>query len=66
MTDSQVKALLYDEVTVEMDGFVINSWFGDAETGGKNMEIVWSDQLREVGFIANGMNASELHKQLEK
>ena len=47
-----------------MDGFTINSWF-DEETGEKNIELVWSDPLREVGFIANGMTPSELRRRLE-
>ena len=47
-----------------MDGFTINSWF-DEETGEKNIELVWSDPLREVGFIANGMTPSELKGRLE-
>ncbi len=64
MTDLQVNALLYDGARVEMDGFVINSWFDD-ETGEKNIELVWSDPLREVGFIANGMTTSELKSRLE-
>ena len=64
MTDSQVKALLYDEVTVEMDGFVINSWFVDA-TSEKNIELVWQNPLREVDLIANGMTTSELKSRLE-
>ena len=46
-----------------MDGFTINSWF-DEETGEKNIELVWSDPLREVGFIANGMTPSELKGRL--
>ena len=45
MTDLQVNALLYDGASVEMDGFVINSWFDDA-TGEKNIELVWSNPLR--------------------
>ena len=64
MTDLQVNALLYYGASVEMDGFVINSWFDD-ETGEKNIELVWSDPLREVGFIANGMTPSELKGRLE-
>ena len=64
MTDLQVNALLYYGASVEMDGFVINSWFDD-ETGEKNIELVWSDPLREVGFIANGMTPSELRRRLE-
>lgn len=64
MTDSQVMALLYDGATVEMDGFVINSWFDDA-TREKNIELVWQDPLREAGFIANGMTPSELRRRLE-
>ena len=64
MTDLQVNALLYDGASVEMDGFVINSWFDDA-TGEKNIELVWSNPLREVGFIANGMTPSELRRRLE-
>ena len=64
MTDSQVKALLYDGVTIEMDGFVINSWFDD-ETGEKNTELVWQNPLREVDFIANGMTPSDLRIRLE-
>ena len=64
MTDLQVNALLYCGARVEMDGFVINSWFDD-ETGEKNIELVWSDPLREVGFIANGMTPSELKGRLE-
>ena len=47
-----------------MDGFTINSWF-DEEKGEKNIELVWSDPLREVGFIANGMTPSELKGRLE-
>ena len=64
MTDLQVNALLYDGARVEMCGCVINSWFDD-ETGEKNIELVWSDPMREVGFIANGMTPSELKGRLE-
>ena len=64
MTDLQVNALLYCGASVEMEGFTINSWF-DEETGEKNIELVWSDPLREVGFIANGMTPSELKGRLE-
>lgn len=64
MTDSQVMALLYDRATVEMDGFVINSWFDDS-TSEKNIELVWKNPLREVGFIANGMTPAELKERLE-
>ena len=64
MTDLQVNALLYDGARVEMDGVVINSWFDDS-TGEKNIELVWSNPLREVGFIANGMTPSELKGRLE-
>ena len=64
MTDLQVNALLYCGARVEMDGFVINSWFDD-ETGEKNIELVWSDPMREVGFIANGMTPMELMERLE-
>ena len=64
MTDLQVNALLYDGARVEIDGVVINSWF-DGSTGEKNIELVWSNPLREVGFIANGMTPSELKGSLE-
>ena len=64
MTDLQVNALLYDGARVEMDGVVINSWF-DGSTGEKNIDLVWSNPLREVGFIANGMTPSELRRRLE-
>ena len=64
MTDLQVNALLYDGGRVEMDGVVITSWFDDS-TGEKNIELVWSNPLREVGFIANGMTQSELKGRLE-
>ena len=64
MTDLQINALLYDGARVEMDGVVINSWF-DGSTGEKNIELVWSEPLREVGFIANGMTPSELRRRLE-
>ena len=47
-----------------MDRVVINSWFDDS-TGEKNIELVWSNPLREVGFIANGMTQSELKRRLE-
>ena len=52
MTDLQVNTLLYDGARVEMDEVVINSWFDDS-TGEKNIELVWSNPLREVSFIAN-------------
>ena len=64
MTDLQINALLYDGARVEMDGVVINSWF-DGSTGEKNIELVWSNPLREVGFIANGMTLSDLKGRLE-
>lgn len=64
MTDLQVNALLYDGARVEIDGVVINSWFDDS-TGEKNVELVWSNPLREVEFIANGMTPSELKGRLE-
>ena len=64
MTDLQVNALLYDGARVEMDGVVINSWFDDS-TGEKNIALVWSNPLREVGFIANGMSVPELRRRLE-
>ena len=64
MTNLQINALLYDGARVEMDGVVINSWF-DNSTGEKNIELVWSNPLREVGFIANGMTPSELRRRLE-
>ena len=64
MTDLQVNALLYDGARVEIDGVVINSWF-DGSTGEKNIELVWSNPLREVSFIANGMTPSELRRRLE-
>ena len=64
MTDLQINALFYDGARVEMDGVVINSWFDDS-TGEKNIELVWSNTLREVGFIANGMTPSELRRRLE-
>ena len=31
----------------------------------KNIELVWSNPMREVGFIANGMTQSELKGRLE-
>ena len=43
---------------------MINSWFDDS-TGEKNIKPVWSNPLREVGFIANGMVPSELRRRLE-
>ena len=46
------------------EGVVINSWFEDSK-GEKNIELVWSNPLREVGFIANGMTPSELRRRLE-
>ena len=64
MTDLQINALLYDGARVEMDGVAINSWFDDS-TGEKNIELVWSNPLREVGFIANGMTPSGLKERLE-
>ena len=64
MTDLQINALLYYGASVEMCGCVINSWFDD-ETGEKNIELVWSNPLREVSFIANGMTPSELRRRLE-
>lgn len=64
MTDLQINALLYDGARVEMDEVVINSWFDDS-SGEKNIELVWSNPLREVGFIANGMTPSELRRRLE-
>lgn len=64
MTDLQINALLYDGASIVMDGFSVNSWFDD-ETGEKNIELVWIDPLREVGFIANGMTPSELRRRLE-
>ena len=64
MTDLQINALLYDGARVEIDGVVINSWF-DGSTGEKNIELVWSNPLREVEFIANGMTPSELKGRLE-
>ena len=64
MTDLQINALLYDGARVEMDGVVINSWFDDS-TGEKNIELVWSNPLREVSFIANGMTSSVLRERLE-
>lgn len=64
MTDLQINALLYDGARVEMDGVVINSWFDDS-TNEKNIELVWRNPFREVGFIANGMTPSELKGRLE-
>ena len=64
MTDLQVNTLLYDGARLEMDGVVINSWFDDS-IGEKNIELVWSDPMREVGFIANGMTPMELMERLE-
>ena len=64
MTDLQINALLYDGARVEMDGVVINSWF-DGSTGEKNIELVWSNPLREVSFVANGMTPSVLRERLE-
>ena len=43
---------------------MINSWFEDSK-GEKNIELVWSNPLREVSFIANGMTPSELRRRLE-
>lgn len=43
---------------------MINSWF-DGSTGEKNIELVWSNPLSEVGFIANGMVPSELRRRLK-
>lgn len=64
MTDLQINALLYDGARVVIDGVVINSWFDDS-TGEKNIELVWSEPLREVSFIANGMTSSELRERLD-
>ena len=64
MTNLQVNALLYDGARVEMEGVLINSWFDDS-TGEKNIELVWSNPLREVSFIANGMTPSELRRRLK-
>ena len=64
MTDLQINALLYDGARVEIDEVVINSWF-DGSTGEKNIELVWSNPLREVSFIANGMTPAELKRRLE-
>lgn len=65
MTDSQVKTLLYDGVTVEMDGFVINSWF-DVATSEKNIEILNKETRKISCFIANEMSPAELKKKLER
>ena len=64
MTVSVAEALLYSEKAIEMDGYVINSWF-DETTGEKNIELVWSHPLREVSFIANDMTPDELRRRLE-
>ena len=64
LTDAQIDALLYDGKTIEMDGFVINSWFDDS-TNEKNIELIWQNPYREIGFIANGMTPSDLKKRLE-
>ena len=64
LTDAQIDALLYGGMTIEMDGFVINSWFDDS-TNEKNIELVWRNPSREVGFIANCMSPSELKGRLE-
>ena len=64
LTDAQIDALLYGGMTIDMDGFVINSWFDDS-TNEKNIELVWRNPFREVGFIANGMTPSELKGRLE-
>ena len=47
MTDLQVNALLYDGASVVMKKIIINSWF-DGSTGEKNIELVWSEPLREM------------------
>ena len=65
LTDAQIDALLYGGMTIEMDGFVINSWFDDS-TNEKNIELVWRNPFREVGFIANAMPPSELKGRLER
>ena len=64
LTDAQIDALLYGGMTIEMDGFVINSWFDDS-TNEKNIELVWRNPFREVGFIANGRTRSGLKGRLE-
>lgn len=64
MMDLQVNALLYDGASVVVDEVTINSWF-DAASGEKNIELVWQDPLREVGFVANGMTPDELKERLE-
>ena len=43
---------------------VINSWFKDSKDE-KNTELVWSNPVREVSFVANGMTPSELKRRLE-
>ena len=64
MTDSEAEDRVDDAVKVDIDGFVINSWFVDA-TSEKNIELVWQNPLREVDLIANGMTTSELKSRLE-
>lgn len=64
LIDAQIDALLYDGKTIEMDGFVVNSWYDDS-TNEKNIELVWHNPFREVGFIANGMTPSNLKERLE-
>ena len=64
LTDVQIDALLDEGKTIEMDDFVINSWFDDS-TNEKNIEFVWHNPFREVGFIANGMTPSILKERLK-
>ena len=46
------------------DEYAMNSWFeGTAEE--KNIELIWSNPLREVSFIANGMTPLVLRERLE-
>ena len=65
LTDAQIDALLYGGMTIEMDGFVINSWFDDS-TSEKIIEILNKETKRITCFVANGMSPAELKKKLER
>lgn len=64
LTDIQVEALLYGEISIELAGVCINSWY-DREEACKNIDLMWSTPCREVSFVANGMSPAELKKRLE-